>query len=72
MYENIFFIDSDSEIVQPKRNHRREDGREDLPLHNAALQELLSDLMKQDDCWPFLRPVQTKEVSDFIRTLILF
>lgn len=58
----LFFSDSDSEIVQTKRNHRREDGREDLPLHNAALQELLSDVMKQEYSWPFLRPVQTKEV----------
>ncbi|KAJ8981349.1 hypothetical protein NQ317_002886 [Molorchus minor] len=48
--------ESEDEVIH-RRSHRREDGRGDLPLHNAALQELLSDVMKHKDAWPFLRPV---------------
>ncbi|CAH0550662.1 unnamed protein product [Brassicogethes aeneus] len=58
--------DSDvEEVVHSRRSNRREDNREDLPLHNVALQELLSDVMKHKDAWPFLRPVQKNEVPDY-------
>ncbi|KAL3285826.1 hypothetical protein HHI36_000348 [Cryptolaemus montrouzieri] len=50
---------------QRKRSHRRESGRDDLPLHNAALQDLLTEVMKHPDAWPFLRPVQRNEVPDY-------
>lgn len=39
------------------------EARNDLPLHNATLQELLSDVMKHKDSWPFIRPVQKIEVN---------
>ncbi|KAJ8963182.1 hypothetical protein NQ318_018647 [Aromia moschata] len=57
--------DSGDEIITSRRSHRREDGRDDLPLHNAALQELLADVMKHKDAWPFVRPVQKNEVPDY-------
>ncbi|CAH1959185.1 unnamed protein product [Acanthoscelides obtectus] len=40
-----------------------------LPLHNAALQELLSDVIKHDDAWPFLKPVQKSEVPDYYEVI---
>lgn len=55
--------DSDSEEVPVRRSSRREECRDDLPLHNAVLQELLADVMKHKDAWPFIRPVQKTEVS---------
>lgn len=48
-----------------RRSHRREDMREDLPLHNAALQELLVEVMRHPDAWAFIRPVQKTEVRFF-------
>ncbi|XP_060536681.1 bromodomain adjacent to zinc finger domain protein 1A isoform X2 [Cylas formicarius] len=44
---------------------RREDAREDLPLNNAALQDLLAEVMKHKDAWPFVRKVQKNEVPDY-------
>lgn len=44
---------------------RRDDVRDDLPLHNAALQDVLSAVMKDINAWPFLRPVQKIEVPDY-------
>nr|XP_023021015.1 bromodomain adjacent to zinc finger domain protein 1A [Leptinotarsa decemlineata] len=55
----------DEVIINQRRSHRREDGREDLPLHNVALQELLTEVMRHDDAWPFLRPVPKNEVPDY-------
>ncbi|XP_019881429.2 bromodomain adjacent to zinc finger domain protein 1A isoform X2 [Aethina tumida] len=57
--------DEEEEVVKSRRSLRREDNRQDLPLHNVALQELLSDVMKHKDAWPFLRPVQKNEVPDY-------
>ncbi|CAH1123750.1 unnamed protein product [Ceutorhynchus assimilis] len=54
---------SDNEVII-KRPMRRDESK-DLPLHNAALQELLSDIMRYEAAWPFLRPVQQKEVPDY-------
>lgn len=38
---------------------------EHLPLNSAALYELLDDVMKQEDAWPFTRPVSQAEVPDY-------
>ncbi|XP_019767062.2 bromodomain adjacent to zinc finger domain protein 1A isoform X2 [Dendroctonus ponderosae] len=57
--------ESSFEQVVNRRPFRRDDQRDDLPLHNAALQELLADVMKHESAWPFLRPVQQKEVPDY-------
>ncbi|RZC38597.1 bromodomain adjacent to zinc finger domain protein 1A, partial [Asbolus verrucosus] len=57
--------DSSEEEVINKRSVRREEGRTDLPLHNAALHEVLSEIMKDYNAWPFLRPVQKTEVPDY-------
>ncbi|KAL1497561.1 hypothetical protein ABEB36_008502 [Hypothenemus hampei] len=53
------------EMVNNRRPLRRDERKDDLPLHNAALQELLGDVMKHDAAWPFLRPVHQKEVPDY-------
>ncbi|KAF6198760.1 hypothetical protein GE061_006782, partial [Apolygus lucorum] len=37
----------------------------ELPLDNAALQEILEVLMHHKDAWPFLRPVTKSEVPDY-------
>lgn len=57
-----FCVDSDSEELPTRRSSRRDEVRDDLPLHNAALHELLADVMKHEDAWPFIRPVQKTEV----------
>jgi bromodomain adjacent to zinc finger domain protein 1A len=57
--------DSSEEEVINKRSTRREDRRSDLPLHNAALHAVLSEIMKDSNAWPFLRPVQKTEVPDY-------
>uniref|UniRef100_T1I0S2 Bromodomain adjacent to zinc finger domain protein 1A n=1 Tax=Rhodnius prolixus TaxID=13249 RepID=T1I0S2_RHOPR len=45
-------------------SHRR-NRNSDLPLDNAALLEILDDLMHHEDAWPFLRPVTKSEVPDY-------
>lgn len=57
--------DSSKNLSKRKRSFRRESGRDDLPLHNAALQDLLQEVMKHPDAWPFLRPVKNYEVPDY-------
>lgn len=63
---HLIFTDSDEETPVQRRSHRREEGRDDLPLHNAALHELLAEIMKHKDSWPFIRPVQKNEVTFLI------
>ncbi|XP_054736256.1 bromodomain adjacent to zinc finger domain protein 1A [Anastrepha obliqua] len=36
-----------------------------LPLNSAALYQLLDDVMKHEDAWPFTRPVSQAEVPDY-------
>ncbi|KAK9747158.1 PHD-finger [Popillia japonica] len=55
--------DDSSEVCPVTRRCRRE--AEDLPLHNAELQDLLAEIMKHKDAWPFVRPVQKIEVPDY-------
>lgn len=65
----LFIVDSGSgeEAPQRRSTRRANDSKaapeDDLPLHNAALQELLSDVLKHKDAWPFTRPVTKMEVS---------
>jgi len=40
-----------------------ESGGDDLPLDNAALQELLEEIMRHPDSWAFTRPVIKSEAS---------
>lgn len=56
---------SDEVSLTNRRTHRRDDIREDLPLHNVALQELLGEVMRHADAWAFIRPVQKTEVPDY-------
>lgn len=59
------FAESGNEISLSNRRSLRRvaEARDDLPLHNAALHELLSDIMKYKHSWPFIRPVQKNEVE---------
>lgn len=36
-----------------------------LPLDNRVLQQLLTRIMKEENAWPFLRPVSQAEVPDY-------
>ncbi|KAK5647561.1 hypothetical protein RI129_002453 [Pyrocoelia pectoralis] len=57
---------SGSEDGFARRSKRREiDRRDDLPLHNAPLQEVLADVLKHEYAWPFIRPVVKNEVPDY-------
>ncbi|KAH8409818.1 hypothetical protein KR222_009049 [Zaprionus bogoriensis] len=50
------------------QNRNRRSGRrtnDNLPLNSAALYELLEQTMKQQEAWPFLRPVLSSEVPDY-------
>uniref|UniRef100_A0A1B0AGK0 Bromodomain adjacent to zinc finger domain protein 1A n=1 Tax=Glossina pallidipes TaxID=7398 RepID=A0A1B0AGK0_GLOPL len=38
---------------------------ENLPLNSSALYELLKKVMKDENAWPFLRPVSQAEVPDY-------
>ncbi|XP_066257550.1 bromodomain adjacent to zinc finger domain protein 1A isoform X2 [Euwallacea similis] len=67
--ENGYSSDSEEEEVVKKRVLRRDEKRDNLPLNNAALQEFLTDVMKHDAAWPFLRPVYTKEVPDYYQII---
>ncbi|KAF5304910.1 hypothetical protein FQR65_LT00794 [Abscondita terminalis] len=60
--------DSDSTSGGESLNSRRSKRREfdnDCFLHNAPLQEVLADVLKQDYAWPFIRPVTKHEVPDY-------
>ncbi|CAG9857878.1 unnamed protein product [Phyllotreta striolata] len=57
--------DSDDESFGSSNVRRGSHLREDLPLHNASLQELLGDVMKHPDAWAFIRPVTKSEVPDY-------
>lgn len=78
LFNVVIFKDSNSGDETPvqRRSHRRgQDSKggveaidDELPLHNAALQELLTEVMKHEDSWPFTRPVTKSEV----RTIFIF
>lgn len=40
-----------------------------MPLDNKVLQELLGKIMKEDNSWPFLRPVSQAEVPDYYKII---
>ncbi|XP_065354198.1 bromodomain adjacent to zinc finger domain protein 1A [Calliphora vicina] len=50
-----------------KSNGRRSIRRtaDNLPLNSPALYELLEKIMKNEQAWPFLRPVSQSEVPDY-------
>ncbi|CAH1389908.1 unnamed protein product [Nezara viridula] len=58
---------SGSRSRRERRSTRRSEGRKgrDLPLDNAALQEILDVLMHDPDAPPFLRPVARSEAPDY-------
>ncbi|XP_052121345.1 bromodomain adjacent to zinc finger domain protein 1A isoform X2 [Frankliniella occidentalis] len=57
---------NDESSVSRRRSRRSLDvNDDDLPLDNAALQELLEDIIRHKDAWAFIRPVQKSEVPDY-------
>lgn len=59
----MYILESTAMEASRRSLRRIADTRDDLPLHNATLQELLSDIMKHKDAWAFLRPVMRYEVN---------
>ncbi|KAL1122831.1 hypothetical protein AAG570_003157, partial [Ranatra chinensis] len=51
--------------TRTRRTQEFSDNPQDLPLDNAALQEILDEIMHHKDAWPFLRPVTKAEVPDY-------
>ncbi|PSN58246.1 hypothetical protein C0J52_00127 [Blattella germanica] len=57
---------SDPDLQPTRRSGRRSlEVDLDLPLNNAVLQDLLTDVMHHKDAWPFLRPVPRAQVPDY-------
>jgi hypothetical protein len=56
-------VQSDTDLQPTRRSGRRSlEVDLDLPLNNAVLQDLLTDIMHHKDSWPFLRPVPRAQV----------
>ncbi|XP_034233074.1 bromodomain adjacent to zinc finger domain protein 1A isoform X2 [Thrips palmi] len=54
------------EGISRRRSRRSLDvDTDDLPLDNAALQELLEEIIRHKDAWAFTRPVLKSEVPDY-------
>jgi hypothetical protein len=61
-------VQSDTDLQPTRRSGRRSlEVDLDLPLNNAVLQDLLSDVMHHKDAWPFLRPVPRAQVITVFR-----
>ena len=61
---------NDDGYVSRRRSRRSLDvDGDDLPLDNAALQELLEELIRHKDAWAFTRPVLKSEVC--VRLMLL-
>ncbi|XP_021919556.1 bromodomain adjacent to zinc finger domain protein 1A isoform X2 [Zootermopsis nevadensis] len=59
-------VQSDTDLQPTRRSGRRSlEVDLDLPLNNAVLQDLLTDIMHHKDSWPFLRPVPRAQVPDY-------
>ncbi|KAJ2938540.1 hypothetical protein O0L34_g13038 [Tuta absoluta] len=55
-------------IVEEKPNKKR-NGRVESSLHFEELDQLLHDIMKHKDCWPFYEPVSTEDVPDYLNVI---
>lgn len=65
-------VQSDSDLQPTRRSGRRSlEVDLDLPLNNAVLQDLLTDIMHHKDSWPFLRPVPRAQVITHFRLFFL-
>ncbi|XP_069695785.1 bromodomain adjacent to zinc finger domain protein 1A-like isoform X2 [Periplaneta americana] len=65
-WDDTSSVQSDSELQPTRRSGRRSlEVDLDLPLNNAVLQDLLTDVMHHKDSWPFLRPVPRAQVPDY-------
>lgn len=52
------------------RDRRSHAINDDLPLHNVILYDLLEEISKHSDSWPFNRPVSKQEVPDYYDIII--
>ena len=55
-----------------RRSYEMQEQGPDLPLDNAAWQEILEQVMRHKDAWPFIRPVTKSEVCLICRLIQLF
>lgn len=73
----LLFLDSSSDIEEERvvkkknirRNSRKNELSNDLPLHNAPLQELLAEVLKHPSAWPFTQPVKKCDVPDYFNII---
>ncbi|XP_026742948.1 bromodomain adjacent to zinc finger domain protein 1A-like [Trichoplusia ni] len=55
---------------RPARESSRKRGRRASPaLHADLMQQLLRDVMKHKDCWPFYEPVSLEDVPDYLSVI---
>ncbi|XP_060805149.1 bromodomain adjacent to zinc finger domain protein 1A isoform X2 [Amyelois transitella] len=54
---------------KPSWKSSRRGGRQPGALHGDALQQLLRDVMKHRDCWPFYEPVDVDAVPDYLEVI---
>ncbi|PNF34918.1 hypothetical protein B7P43_G01418 [Cryptotermes secundus] len=65
-WDDTSSVQSDTDLQPTRRSGRRSlEVDLDLPLNNAVLQDLLTDIMHHKDSWPFLRPVPRAQVPDY-------
>ncbi|XP_055376514.1 bromodomain adjacent to zinc finger domain protein 1A [Condylostylus longicornis] len=55
-------VNKDEDTKQTRRGRRT---GENLPLNSVVLYDLLDDISKNENSWPFLRPVLQSEVPDY-------
>lgn len=55
-------------VTRDRRSHATDN---DLPLHNVILYDLLEEISKHNDSWPFNRPVSKQEVPDYYNIITI-
>lgn len=67
MHDSLNGSTADDSIRQYNNNNNNNRRRraENLPLNSSLLYDLLDEIMKNENSWPFLRPVTHSEVPDY-------
>ncbi|XP_055853376.1 bromodomain adjacent to zinc finger domain protein 1A [Episyrphus balteatus] len=65
MHDSFNGSNADDSIRYNNNNNNRRRRAENLPLNSSLLYELLNEIMKNENSWPFLRPVSHSEVPDY-------
>ncbi|KAG6442007.1 hypothetical protein O3G_MSEX002131 [Manduca sexta] len=51
---------------EPRSAKKRGLRYEEVVIHVDALEQLVRDVMKHKDCWPFYEPVSVEDVPDYL------